>query len=343
MSIVMDITFTLNGIACGKWFRHQLDANRHKTFTRITTRYYFERILRIIPIYYISLYFVAMNVIYFAPHSLYNRQFISLCQTQMPIQLTFVANLISDTKICFPESWSLCVLIQFVLLTPVLMYLTYRNFKTGIMAIIMTGLVCMVTTLYIDYTTDYRIKTRYITAQIKPFTHGVPYLAGLLYGYLTVDEQLNKHIRAYRFGGLMPGALQSPALIAVHMVYTGVYAVIICLSVIIYTDSHNTSLCNRFLSSRWWRPIRSIQLTSYLLHDYFAQHLFNALTAGLCRTVPAPVLLLSAVAANCLVMAVVSAVFELPFGRLQRSLSTYVFGDRRTGLSADRRPTHKYD
>ncbi|CAG2120543.1 unnamed protein product [Medioppia subpectinata] len=266
MSIIMDITFMLNGIACGKWFRHQLDANRHKTFTQITTRFYFDRILRIIPIYYVSLYFVAMNVIYFSQDNSYNRQFVSLCQTQMPIHLTFVANLFTNTKLCFPESWSLCVLMQFVLLTPVLIYLMYR------------------------------IKSRYITAQIKPFTHGVPYLAGLLYGYTATDKQLYKHIRAYRLwptiiagltaimavisGGLMPGALHSPALMAVHMVYTGVYAVIICLAAIIYTDD-NTNLYNRFLSSRWWRPIRSVQLTSYLLHDYFAQHLFDALPIGL--------------------------------------------------------------
>ncbi|CAG2119931.1 unnamed protein product, partial [Medioppia subpectinata] len=164
MSVIMDITFMLNGIACGKWFRHQLDGNRHKTFTQITT----------------------------------------------------------------------------------------------LLLSIMVAL----------------IKSRYKTVQIKPFTHCVPYLAGLLYGYFVLDNQLNKHIRAHRLwptiiagstaimavisGGLMPGAVHSQALMAVHMVYTGVYAVIIGLSAIIYTDSHNTSLCKRFLSSRWWRPIRSL-------------------------------------------------------------------------------------
>ena len=91
----MDVTILSAGVASIKWFMRQVDKTDGKRITIITARFYFDRLLRIIPIYYLCYYFYMIYTRYWVSHRFYDTRIEGLCYNNIIYNLIFVGNFIN--------------------------------------------------------------------------------------------------------------------------------------------------------------------------------------------------------------------------------------------------------
>ena len=64
----------------------------------ISLRYYFDRILRLIPIYYMSLYFYIIYAKYLVSDRFYDKRVVEVCDEKLVYNILFVGNEIKSTQ-----------------------------------------------------------------------------------------------------------------------------------------------------------------------------------------------------------------------------------------------------
>ncbi|CAG2111208.1 unnamed protein product [Medioppia subpectinata] len=231
----------------------------------------------------------------------------------------------------------------------------FRNRKVGIMAIIIGIIMFLVTSMSIMYVNGFTFglygwsrtsPSLYNMVLIKPFEHGIAYMTGMFMGYMFADNQYYLRLRAYRLWPKiiiwlsatmastyalnvigLPALFSSqwlPAYVAIERAYTSVYWALMAAWAIVTAAEYN--LCCRLLSHRWWRPFRTAQHSSFLFHWFLSNTVFGSVVGDVSgRALYGYPIIWAVIALNYAIMIVVSAVFALPFDRLGRSLTAYVF------------------
>lgn len=183
------------------------------------------------------------------------------------------------------------------------------------------------------------------TIYAKPYCRLSAYINGILLGYIIERKSTkinNNHIKndvksfQQTFGFIL-FALLMIIMIAVngfskfHFInalvissYRQFYSMIICY--IIYNLSNCDNLLTKFLSSKYWRPLRVSSQTAYLIHPIIVLIIFDNLN-GIhdCGIALTSIVALVLLIISYLISIVLTLVFELPLISMQQNITNFIF------------------
>jgi len=188
------------------------------------------------------------------------------------------------------------------------------------------------------------------TIYAKPYCRLSAYINGILLGYIierksTKINNNNNHIRNYvksfqQTFGFILFALLVIIMIAVngyskfHFInalvicsYRQFYSMIACY--IIYNLSNCDNLLAKFLSSKYWRPLRVSSQTAYLIHPIIVLIILDNLN-GIhdCGIALTSIVALVLLIISYLISIVLTLVFELPLISMQENITNFIFNNK---------------
>jgi peptidoglycan/LPS O-acetylase OafA/YrhL len=188
------------------------------------------------------------------------------------------------------------------------------------------------------------------TIYIKPYCRLCSYINGILLGYIierksTKINNNNNHIRNYvksfqqTFGFILLALLMMAVMAVnrfsevyfikalVESFYRQFYSIIICY--IIYNLSNCDNLLTKFLSSKYWRPLRVSSQTAYLIHPIILLLIFDNLNSfDDCGIALTSIVILALMVILYLISIVLTLVFELPLISMQENITNFIFSKK---------------
>jgi peptidoglycan/LPS O-acetylase OafA/YrhL len=188
------------------------------------------------------------------------------------------------------------------------------------------------------------------TIYIKPYCRLSSYINGILLGYIIErkSKKVNNNYRYIRNGvkifqqtfGFILFALLMIIIMAVNRFsevyfvkalvessYRQFYSMIICY--IIYNLSNCDNLLTKFLSSKYWRPLRVSSQTAYLIHPIIVLLIFDNFNGfDDCGIALNSIVALVLMIILYLISIVLTLVFELPLISMQENITNFIFSKK---------------
>ncbi|KXJ72976.1 hypothetical protein RP20_CCG016825 [Aedes albopictus] len=344
--LAVDTFLVLSGMLVAMSILRELDKKRR--FNPLML--YLHRYIRITAPLAALILFVVSFAVYMGEGVYWKVQMESLmepCMTNWWAALLHIQNYVDPGNMCLPWTWYLSVDMQLYIIAPALIYPLWRYGKRVLTVIAGLAILSMACVLASFLTNELRLTVpdaqRYVLTYYATHARMAVWLWGLAFGYLlhkTRNTGLHLPKRYWAIGWTACFALLGLILFANYQIYTSNAAdfsfvadaffeplsrsmfAFCVMWIILACVNGKGGLLDEFLGASMWQPLSRLSYTMYLLHTVMLAmgSLAPVNTSAYFSAIDLFYRIWGAIGLTTSVSLLWSAIFEIPFGTLDRLL-----------------------
>ncbi|GMR50370.1 hypothetical protein PMAYCL1PPCAC_20565 [Pristionchus mayeri] len=200
----VDTFFLISGLLVSYTFFKKVHRDPDHARSRFNwIMYYVHRWLRLTPAYllFIGMYVAwtpRMHGVWALSTAMNSSYFVQACEDTWWMNALYISNFNGMLNMCYPISWFLSVDMQLYWIAPLFLLAIYYSWKAGLGAVLAGVLISIFTMIALTAYSDLPVVSFFAVKHIgnldftnqiyiKPWTRCIPYLTGILCGYLIIQ------------------------------------------------------------------------------------------------------------------------------------------------------------